>query len=134
MFIAIIIIALTSIPLGFLEKNSRNWVYLCIGLEGVGLAIILNTATQTISDVIGKDSENSAFVYGCYSLLDKFANGGLLFFILQSYSDDEKALRLVLSIIPLSCAIVSFILTYIGAKYFGKELAVLSFAKSRSST
>jgi len=35
---------------------------------------MLNTATSLISDVIGSDAENSAFVYGCYSLFDKFAN------------------------------------------------------------
>lgn len=46
-----------------------------------------------ISDVIGNDSENSAFVYGFYSLLDKFANGILLFTMIKMYTyagDDEK--------------------------------------------
>ncbi len=46
------------------------------------MAIMLNTATSLISDVIGNDSENSAFVYGCYSLFDKFANGALLYWII----------------------------------------------------
>ena len=50
---------------------------------------MINTATSLISDVIGNDSENSAFVYGCYSLFDKFANGGLLLWIISAYSDDE---------------------------------------------
>ena len=33
---------------------------------------MINTATSLISDVIGTDSKNSAFVYGFYSLMDRF--------------------------------------------------------------
>jgi hypothetical protein len=36
---------------------------------------MLNTGTSLISDVLGKDNESAAFVYGVYSLFDKFANG-----------------------------------------------------------
>ena len=50
---------------------------------------MLNTATSLISDVIGSDAENSAFVYGVYSLFDKFANGFLLYYIVATYPDDK---------------------------------------------
>ena len=53
------------------------------------MAIMINTATSLISDVIGNDSKNSAFVYGCYSLFEKFANGGLLYWILAKYTEDD---------------------------------------------
>jgi len=53
---------------------------------------MLNTSTSLISDVIGNDSQNAAFVYGVYSLFDKLANGSLLFFMVAAYSDNVKAL------------------------------------------
>jgi len=55
-----------------MEQSFRWLVYFCCGLQGIGLATLLNTATSLISDVIGGDEESSAFVYGSYSLLDKF--------------------------------------------------------------
>jgi len=89
MLVSIVVIGSTSIPLAFLDDGwSRNLVYPLAAFQGVGIAIMLNTATPLISDVIGNDSENSAFVYGCYSLFDKFANGGLLFLMISEYSVD----------------------------------------------
>lgn len=81
MLVAIGIITVTSVPMGFLSESSRNWMYPLAAFQGIGLAIMLNTATSLISDVIGQDAENAAFVYGCYSLFDKFANGILLFWM-----------------------------------------------------
>lgn len=49
-----------------------------------------NTATSLISDVIGNDTANSAFVYGVYSLFDKFANGGILFFMIANFASDGR--------------------------------------------
>ena len=87
LLVSIVIIAATSIPLFFLngKDNIRIYVYPLAAIQGVGLAIMLNTATSLISDVIGNDSENSAFVYGCYSLFDKFANGIILFWMLDQF-------------------------------------------------
>lgn len=42
---------------------------------------MLNISTSLISDVIGKDEQSAAFVYGAYSFFDKFANGILLFLV-----------------------------------------------------
>jgi hypothetical protein len=50
---------------------------------------MLNTSTSLISDVIGNDVKNSAFVYGCYGLSEKFANGALLFWFISKYTDDD---------------------------------------------
>ena len=67
----------------FLDKKTRAAVYPLAAFQNIGLIIMLNTATSLISDVIGTDSKNSAFVYGCYSLLDKFANGAMLFVVID---------------------------------------------------
>lgn len=50
---------------------------------------MLNTGTSLISDVIGNEAESAAFVYGTYSLFDKFANGILLFWLISFYSEGE---------------------------------------------
>lgn len=128
MLVAIILIVITSIPIGLLnEKESvRDWVYPLNAIQGVGLAIMLNTATSLISDVIGNDSENSAFVYGCYSLFDKVANGLLLYWMVASYSADKYALRYIMSVIPICTSIFAFILTYAGNKLFGHKLAKIT--------
>lgn len=75
---------------------------------------MLNTGTSLISDVIGADSENSAFVYGMYSLFDKFANGLFLFWLMANYASDPLALRYVLGLTPVVCAIFSYFLTWVG--------------------
>jgi len=50
---------------------------------------MLNTATSLISDVIGKDDQSSAFVYGTYSFFEKIANGILIFFVTAYYNKEE---------------------------------------------
>ena len=47
---------------------------------------MLNTATSLISDVIGKDAESSAFVYGAYSFFDKVTNGVLIFLVTSYFN------------------------------------------------
>ena len=110
------IIFITSVPLFFLPDVSpgRNMVYPLVATQGIGLAIILNTATSIISDIIGQDAENSAFVYGVYSLFDKFANGFLLYYIVSTYTEDAQDLRIIISAIPVVSSIGSYALTWIG--------------------
>ena len=78
---------------------------------------MLNTATSLISDVIGDDTEESAFVYGVYSLFDKLANGFLLFYIVNNYSNSSYHLKWVMAIVPVICSILSYMLTYMGFQY-----------------
>lgn len=96
-------------------------VYPLVASQGIGLAIILNTATSIISDIIGQDAENSAFVYGVYSLFDKFANGFLLYYIVANYTEDPLDLRYIIAGIPVFSSIGAYSLTYIGQKYYGPE-------------
>ncbi len=83
LFMAIFIIIASSIPyLYFGEDPITNWpIYICSGFLGIGISIQANVSNSLISDVIGKDEQSSAFVYGVYGLLDKVANGIVLFFL-----------------------------------------------------
>lgn len=129
MLLAICIITLTSVPMGFLTPETRNWIYPLAAFQGIGLAIMLNTATSLISDVIGQDSANSAFVYGCYSLFDKFANGILLFWMVAQFNEDGESLKIIIAVVPPLCALASFILTWIGVKFFSHKLAKITGIK-----
>jgi len=135
MLVAIVIIILTSLPLLFLDESSRWLIYPTAAIQGVGLAIMLNTATSLISDVIGNDSESSAFVYGCYSLFDKFANGFLLFYIssvyLEGENPDPTPIKWIMSITPIVCGIGAYILTFIGNKFFSHKLAKITGINQR---
>ena len=82
---------------------------------------MLNTATSLISDVIGDDTEQSAFVYGVYSFFDKMANGLLLFWIVEEYSSHAIALKWVMAITPVFCVIFSYLLTYVGIYYLDNK-------------
>ena len=127
MALSVVVITVTSIPLAFLTGGTdRYLVYPLAAIQGVGIAIMLNTATSLISDVIGNDSENSAFVYGCYSLFDKFANGFLLFYIIKEFSEDGEALKWILAVVPTITSLLSWILVYIGNKYFSHKLAKIT--------
>ena len=127
MALSVVVITVTSIPLAFLTGGTdRYLVYPLAAIQGVGIAIMLNTATSLISDVIGNDSENSAFVYGLYSLFDKFANGFLLFYIIKEFSEDGEALKWILAVVPTITSLLSWILVYIGNKYFSHKLAKIT--------
>lgn len=128
MLVAIVISIIGFTPLAFLSDNeSTRWlVYPLSVFQGIGLAIMLNTATSLISDVIGKDTANSAFVYGCYSLLDKFGNGALLYTMLALYSEDATALKLIMTICPIACSVLAYFFTYIGNRCFSDKMAKIT--------
>ena len=131
MLVAIVIIITTSVPLQFIPTSGleRELVYPLVAIQGVGLSIMLNTATSLISDVIGSDAEGSAFVYGVYSLFDKFSNGFLLYYIVKEYPTDDKALRYIMAYSPIICAVLAYLLTFIGQRYFSHKLAKITGIK-----
>ena len=126
MLVANFLVVFGSLPLAFLNKDLQWLVYILAAFQGTGLFIMLNTATSLISDVIGKDTANSAFVYGCYSLADKFANGFLMYFMIAEFSEDETALRYINSITPIVSSLLAYVLTYLGHKWYSEKLAKLS--------
>jgi len=131
MLLSIFIISFSSIPLAFLNENSNWAVYPLGAIQGLGIAIMLNTATSLIGDVIGKDADNSAFVYGSYSLFDKFANGILLFWMIDSFSANKEALKLIMAGVPTICAILSYIMVYIGQKFYSHKLAKITGVRQK---
>ena len=114
MFISIIITSLGAVPLFFLQPGSKEFVFACYPFIQIGLAIMINTSTSLISDVIGKDAESSAFVYGFYSFMEKVANGIAIERALSLYGKDKTGLRLIMSGLPIICSVVAFLLTYVG--------------------
>ena len=133
MLVSVVLILVSSTPLYFLnsEPSIRWLVYPLAALQGVGIAIMLNTATSLISDVIGNDSENSAFVYGSYSLFDKFANGALLYYVIKEYSNDASALKFVMSFVPTIASASALILVYLGQKFFSHKLAKITGVRAK---
>lgn len=128
MVVAIIFVTGGSVPLYFLDGNrDTNWViYPLAALQGVGLAIMLNTATSLISDVIGNDTGSSAFVYGMYSLFEKCFGGLLMYFLVATYSSDGPALRIIQAVLPTACSVLSFVFTWIGHRFFSHKMAKLT--------
>ena len=114
---AIVVVTLGSLPLAFLHSGNQRAVYVLSGIQGVGLLIMLNTATSLISDVIADDTDHSAFVYGAYSFLDKVANGLLLFYMVENYSNNPEALKWIMALTPIICTVLAYILNVIGANY-----------------
>lgn len=86
MFLVTLLSIVSSLPMALLSAHNSQLIYLLSALQGISLIIFLNTATTLISSLIGHDTENSAFVYGIYSFLDKLANGTILFILVRDYS------------------------------------------------
>ena len=126
MFFAILITAAGSVPLLFLNEESRVFVYVCSPITQVGLAIMMNTSTSLISDVIGKDADSSAFVYGFYSFMDKIANGIAIERAIKLLEDDETGLKYIMCFLPIICSVLAFALTYLGKVLYSDRLAKLS--------
>ena len=87
---------------------------------------MINTSTSLISDVIGKDAESSAFVYGVYSFMDKIANGLAIERALSLYKDDKMGLKVIMGGLPVATAVLAFGLTYLGKVLYSEKLARLS--------
>lgn len=127
LFIGTILVCASSAPFLFMEKSFGWLVYICSGVQGIGIATLLNTATSLISDVIGDDEESSAFVYGSYSLLDKFCSG-LVLTTITTIGLLKKPfwLRLVSGLLPIVSSISCFLLTWLGQVLYRHKMRGLS--------
>lgn len=111
-------------------KPSFSWlVYIAASFQGIGLSIMLNISTSLISDVIGDDDNSSAFVYGSYSLCDKFFSGAILVFIGNTVLEDGDWLPYLSSLLPISASIATYILAYLGQKLYADKLRGVSIQK-----
>lgn len=123
-----IICIVGAVPLLFLGDNSslRYIVLLSAIFLGVGIALMLNTGTSLISDVLGNDVKSAAFVYGAYSLLDKFANGFLLYWLVANFSTNGTVLPYIVAGVPVISSIGCSIFTLIGLKLYSAKLQKIS--------
>ena len=70
-----------------------------------------------ISEVIGVSGSSGAFVFGMYSLLDKFSSGIIIYFILGNQkmeNNDPDFIKYSISIIPAVACILSWIMMILG--------------------
>jgi len=126
MLIAILITTAGCVPLLFLEPQFFWGIYICSPVTQIGLAIMMNTSTSLISDVIGKDADSSAFVYGFYSFMDKIANGIAIERAIKLFEDHPTGLRYIMCFLPIICSVGAFALTYLGKILYSDRLAKLS--------
>lgn len=118
--ISFALITVSSAPLLLLDGSwSTKWaVYPCTIIQGIGTAILLNTSTSIISDVIGQDNHSSAFVYGVYSFMDKVSNGFLISWLVAKYSEDVKALKWIISLVPILASGFALLCGLIATYYY----------------
>mmetsp|Transcript_16964 Transcript_16964/g.16194 ORF Transcript_16964/g.16194 Transcript_16964/m.16194 type:complete len:144 (+) Transcript_16964:998-1429(+) len=89
---SVLILTIGSIPLLFLNDNpSVNWIiYVSSSIQGVGNAIMINTATSITSDIIGQSGETCSFVTSTYLSLFKLLDGILTYFLLEYITKFES--------------------------------------------
>ena len=87
---------------------------------GASQSLVLATGINLISDVVGNKGKSGAFVFGIYSLLDKFSCGIAIFVIgiaeafkkptSEITDDDRMYIRLTMVLVPgVSCLLSSLI-------------------------
>eukprot|EP00343_Euplotes_focardii_P012795 CAMPEP_0205832694 /NCGR_PEP_ID=MMETSP0206-20130828/47677_1 /ASSEMBLY_ACC=CAM_ASM_000279 /TAXON_ID=36767 /ORGANISM="Euplotes focardii, Strain TN1" /LENGTH=338 /DNA_ID=CAMNT_0053138473 /DNA_START=538 /DNA_END=1554 /DNA_ORIENTATION=+ len=123
LFIGTVLTVGSSIPFYFMQPSFSWLVYVIVGFQGIGLAIMLNIATSLISDVIGNDDSSSAFVYGTYSLCDKFVNGFLLVIIGNTVIEDKEWLRLLSSGLPIVSALGTYAFAFLGKTFYADKMS-----------
>lgn len=126
LLIGTILVAGSSVPFFFMQPSFSWLIYVTVAFQGVGLAIMLNIATSLISDVIGNDDQSSAFVYGTYSLCDKFVNGFLLVAIGNTVIEEGAWLRWLAAGLPLISAILTYLFAVIGQIYYADKMRKVS--------
>ena len=117
---------ISSLPLYFLTVNVAWIVYPIAIVQGVGTAILLNTSTSIISDVVGQDNTSSAFVYGFYSFMDKLANGIIISWLVAVYSEEEGPLRWIISMLPIISCSSALLCSWIATKLYSNRMAKIS--------
>uniref|UniRef100_A0A7S3JHT4 Major facilitator superfamily (MFS) profile domain-containing protein n=1 Tax=Euplotes harpa TaxID=151035 RepID=A0A7S3JHT4_9SPIT len=129
LLIGVIITCGASVPFIFMKPSFSWLVYFAASFQGIGLSIMLNIATSLISDVIGDDDTSSAFVYGTYSLFDKFFSGALLVIIGNTVIEDKDWLIWLSSMLPIIGGIMTYLFAFLGQKLYADKLRGVSIQK-----
>ena len=81
------------------------------------MANMMNTSTSLVSEMIGHDDQSSAIVYASFNIIESFSNGSVVYIIMafNIYMDDWY-LKFLISVIPIICSIVAYLISYIRFK------------------
>ena len=109
-----ILVIIGSLPFLFLREGIHYLVFICVPIQGIGLAIGLNVSSSLISDMLGRNNRNSAFVYGMYSLIDKFSSGLLLVLIGRTVIEDVHYLRALAGLLPIVTSFLAWLFAFMG--------------------
>jgi len=102
MFFSWIFSMIGLLPILFLSPSFNFPIYLLGFLFGIGFALGLSTASSLINDVVGSKGDKAAFVYGAFSLTDKFSCGILLFIFVDCVKDNFLMLKYIIPILPVA--------------------------------
>ena len=102
--------AVGILPFLFLNQRFTFPIYFLGFLFGIGFALGLSAASSLINDVVGGKGDQAAFVYGAYSLTDKFSCGILLFIFVDCVKDEYLLLKWIIPILPVASLILALII------------------------
>jgi MFS family permease len=108
------LVIISSVPFLFIQESFDWLVYVFVPIQGIGLAIGLNVSSSLISDMLGRNNKNSAFVYGAYSLLDKLASGFLLVIIGRTVIENVHWLRVLTGVLPIFTSFLAWLFAFMG--------------------
>lgn len=107
------IIGVASMAATYTLTAEHSWVIYCLAVViGISNALLLNTAINLISEVVGGKGSKGAFVFGVYSFIDKSTVGLLVYFLSNSEAYSNTAdvtsemvefIRLTYTAIPGIC-------------------------------
>lgn len=99
LFVGTAICVVCLVAMAFIDKNT-NWLMYILPFfigkiwlySGASQSLVLSTGINLISDVVGSKGSSGAFVFGIYSLLDKFSSGITIFLVgnADAYSKESK--------------------------------------------
>lgn len=106
---------LSSLVMIFITPN-YNWIMFIVAIfVGLSQTLVLSTGINLISDVIGTNSSDGAFVFGIYSLLDKISSGVAIYFIISSSEFDKNVnyKKWMAIIMPSIMCIISSVIVFL---------------------
>jgi len=133
MLYSFIFSAIGLLPILLLGPALNFPIYILGFIFGIGFAIGLSTASSLINDVVGSKGDQAAFVYGAFSLTDKFSCGILLFFFVGYVKDNYLLLKYTVPILPVASLFLAlFIIKIKKKKEIGKDQKVIDLECSKS--
>ncbi len=110
MLFSCIFSAIGLLPILFLGPSFNYPIYILGFIFGIGFALGLSAASSLINDVVGSKGDQAAFVYGAYSLTDKFSCGFILFIFVDYVKDNYLMLKFIIPILPVASLFLALLI------------------------